>query len=164
MLAVIGAMDQEVALIRAAMQVTDEAVHAGITVSRGSFDGVDIALAKCGIGKVNAAICTQMLIDLYAPEKLLFSGVAGGLMANMRAGDLIVASHLIQFDVDLTAFGRRHGELPDVDRMIQSDPALVRAAADAFDAAFDGAENPPSLMLGTVVSGDTFVKDSETLK
>lgn len=64
MLAVIGAMDQEVALIRAAMQVTDEAVHAGITVSRGSFDGVDIALAKCGIGKVNAAICTQMLIDL----------------------------------------------------------------------------------------------------
>lgn len=85
-------------------------------------------------------------------------------MANMRAGDLIVASHLIQFDVDLTAFGRRHGELPDVDRMIQSDPALVRAAADAFDAAFDGAENPPSLMLGTVVSGDTFVKDSETLK
>jgi len=164
MLAVIGAMEEEVTLLRAEMAISAEAQHAGITVSRGDFAGTDIVLAQCGVGKVNAAICTQMLIDLYSPDKLIFSGVAGGLMANMRVGDLIVASHLIQFDVDLTAFGRRHGELPDADRMIQSDPDLVRAATDCFDAVFDGQPDAPNLMIGTVVSGDKFVKDSETLK
>jgi len=164
MLAVIGAMKEEVELLHADMVVSGEATHAGITVRRGDFRGTDIVLAQCGIGKVNAAICTQMLIDLYQPDKLIFSGVAGGLMANMQVGDLIVASHLIQFDVDLTAFGRRHGELPDVDRMIQSDPDLVRAATDCFDAVFDGQDGAPNLMIGTVVSGDKFVKDSDTLK
>jgi len=168
MLAVVGAMEEEVTLIRDRMAISSEAVHAGITVYRGDFDATDIVLAQCGIGKVNAAICTQMLIDLYFPTKLIFSGVAGGLMANMQVGDLIVASHLIQFDVDLTAFGRRHGELPDRDRMIQSDPDLVQKATAAFDEVFDGGtwegETKPNLMIGTVVSGDKFVKDSDTLK
>ena len=164
MLAVIGAMEQEVALIRDAMDVAQETVHAGITVYRGDFRGADVALAQCGTGKVNAAICTQMLIDLYAPDKLIFSGVAGRLMPNMRVGDLIVAAHLVQFDVDLTAFGRRHGELPDADRMIESDPALVRAAAEAFDAVFDSAAGAPNIMIGTVVSGDAFIKDTDRLK
>ncbi len=126
MLAVLGAMDQEVALMRAGMSVVGEATHADIVVTRGRFEGADIALAQCGVGKVNAAICPQMLIDLERPEALIFSGVAGGLLPNMAVGDLVVASHLIQFDIDLTAFGRRHGELPDKDRMIQSDAGLVQ--------------------------------------
>jgi len=162
LLAVIGAMEEEVALLRAEMSVTEEAVHAGITVTTGKFRGVEIVLAQCGIGKVNATICTQMLVDLFKPSKLIFSGVAGGLLPNMQVGDLIIASHLIQFDVDLTAFGRRHGELPDMNRMIQSDPELVEKAADAFDTAFAG--DGPNVMIGTVVSGDRFVKDSDTLK
>ena len=64
-------------------------------------------LAKCGVGKVNAAICAQMLIDLYKPDAIAFSGVAGGMMRNMAVSDMVAASHLIQFDIDLTAFGRR---------------------------------------------------------
>lgn len=165
MLAVIGAMEDEVALLRERLAVTSEAEHAGIRVSLGNYGGTDIALAKCGIGKVNAAICTQMLIDLYRPDRLVFSGVAGGLLPNMAVGDLIIASHLIQFDVDLTAFGRRHGELPDRDRMIQSDPKLVDATAKAYDLAFaDMTEGRPNLMIGTIVSGDRFVKETETLR
>lgn len=164
MLAVIGAMDQEVALLREAMTIADESQHAGIAVTRGAFEGAQIALAQCGVGKVNAAICTQMLVDLYEPTALVFSGVAGGLLPNMRVGDQIVADHLIQFDVDLTAFGRRHGELPNADRMIQSDPVLAQQAADAFDEAFADDPDGPNLMIGTVVSGDRFVKDSETLR
>jgi len=164
MLAVIGAMDQEVALLRSSMTIRDEPIHAEITVTQGTFNGVDIALAQCGIGKVNAAICTQMLVDRYEPSKLIFSGVAGGLLPNMRVGDQIIASHLIQFDVDLTAFGRRHGELPNTDRMIQSDPTLTQHAADAFDEAFADDENGPNLLIGTVISGDRFVKDPKTLR
>jgi len=165
MLAVMGAMDEEVRLLRERMEIAGEAVHAGLNVARGTYKGAEIVLVKCGIGKVNAAICTQMLIDIYKPDRLIFSGVAGGLLPNMTVGDLIIASHLIQFDVDLTAFGRRHGELPDRDRMIQSDPQLMDLAAQAYDAAFsDDAAARPNLMIGTIVSGDRFVKDSDTLR
>ncbi len=164
MLAVIGAMDQEVALLQSKMTISEESTHAEIVVTTGDFRGAEIALAQCGIGKVNAAICTQMLVDRYEPKALIFSGVAGGLLPNMRVGDQVIASHLIQFDVDLTAFGRRHGELPNADRMIQSDPKLTEHAADAFDEAFADEKDGPNLMIGTVVSGDRFVQDSKTLR
>lgn len=164
MLAVLGAMDEEVSLLREAMEGTHEAVHAGITVCRGTFGGADIVLAKCGIGKVNATICTQMLIDRYEPTELVFTGVAGGLLPNMRVGDLVIGSHLIQYDMNLTAFGRRHGEVPGQDRVVESDPELVRKCTVAFDAAFEGEDDAPNLVLGTIVSGDRFVADSETLR
>ena len=164
MLAIMGAMEEEVELIRGEMTVAEEAIHAEILVTRGDFRGAAVALAQCGIGKVNATICTQMLIDLYRPDALVFSGVAGGLLPNMRVGDLIVASHLIQYDMDLTAFGRRHGELPGRDRMVECDPDLVQMATEAFDAAFEDAGDAPNLMLGTIASGDRFVSDKETLR
>ncbi len=164
MLAIIGAMEEEVDLIEAAMTVSERRVHAGIEVIRGRFQEVGLVLAQCGIGKVNATICTQMLIDLYRPRTLIFSGVAGGLLPNMRIGDVVIASHLIQYDMDLTAFGRRHGELPGKDRMIESDPGLVQKAAEAFDAAFPDPAAGPSLMLGTVVSGDRFIQNPDKLR
>lgn len=164
MLAMIGAMEEEVELLRADMEISEEATHAEILVTRGRFRGAEIALAQSGIGKVNATICTQMLIDLYKPDALVFSGVAGGLLPNMRPGDLIIASHVIQYDMDLTAFGRRHGEVPGRDRMIECDPKLVELAADAFDAAFADADDRPNLMLGTIASGDRFVQDVKTLR
>ena len=164
MLAVIGAMEEEIALLSAKMAVEERRTEAGIEVIRGDFEGIEIVLAQCGIGKVNGAICTQMLIDRYRPGAVIFSGVAGGLLPNMQIGDLVIASHLIQYDMDLTAFGRRHGELPDKDRMIEADPLLVQKAAEAYDAAFTDKDSAPSLMLGTVVSGDRFVQDPETLR
>jgi adenosylhomocysteine nucleosidase len=164
MLAVIGAMDEEVKLLHQSMTGTEEAIHAGIKVYRGTFNGAEIVLAKCGIGKVNATICTQMLIDLYRPDALVFTGVAGGLLPNMKVGDLVIASHLIQYDMDLTVFGRRHGEVPGQDRMVESDPKMVSKCAAAFDAAFEGVADAPSLMLGTIVSGDRFIADTTTLR
>lgn len=164
MLALMGAMEEEVTLLRAEMIITEQKVHAGISVYRGTFQGVEMALAQCGIGKVNATICTQMLIDLYQPSALVFSGVAGGLLPNMRVGDLVIASHLIQYDMDLTAFGRRHGEIPGQARMVECDPNLMQKATDAFDIAFDDQPDAPNLMLGTVVSGDRFISDAKTLR
>ena len=164
MLGIIGAMDEEVQLLRAEMTDVRKAVTAEITVCQGSYKGTDIALAQSGIGKVNATICTQMLIDLYRPSKLVFSGVAGGLLPNMQAGDIIVASHVVQYDMDLTAFGRRHGETPGRDRLIECDPDLVAKATAAFDAAFEGVDGAPNLMLGTIASGDRFVQDTDTLR
>jgi len=164
MLGVIGAMDEEVQLLHKELTDITESVHAGITVTKGNYKGCDIALAQSGIGKVNATICTQMLIDLYKPVKLIFSGVAGGLLPNMQAGDMIVASHVVQYDMDLTAFGRRHGEMPGRDRLIECDPDLVAKSTKAFDDAFEGQKDAPNLMLGTVASGDRFVQDTEMLR
>ena len=105
-----------------------------------------------------------MLIDRYAPSALVFTGVAGGLLPNMRVGDLVIGSHVIQYDMDLTAFGHRPGQLPGRDRMIEADPRLVEKCTAAFDAAFDGGQDDPNLMLGTIVSGDRFISDPETLR
>jgi len=164
MLGVIGAMTEEVQLLLGQVSDAKESVHAGITVTEGDYKGTPIALAQSGIGKVNATICTQMLIDRFNPEKLVFSGVAGGLLPNMQADDIIVASHVVQYDMDLTAFGRRHGETPGRDRLIECNPDLVGKATQAFDEAFDGADGGPNLMLGTVASGDRFVQDTAMLR
>lgn len=164
MLAVIGAMDEEVQLIKNVMTKKVESEHAQICVTRGKFKGTEIALAQSGIGKVNATICTQMLIDLFKPQALVFSGVAGGLLPNMQACDMIVASHVVQYDMDLTAFGRRHGEVPGRDRLIECDPDIVAKATLAFDSAFEGKKGAPNLMLGTIASGDRFVQDKATLR
>ena len=164
MLGVIGAMTEEVDLMLNEVTDKKEAVHAEITVTQGNYKGTKIALAQSGIGKVNATICTQMLIDIYKPEMLVFSGVAGGLLPNMSAGDIIVASHVVQYDMDLTAFGRRHGETPGRDRLIECNPDLVAKATHAFDEAFDCVDGAPNLMLGTVASGDRFVQDTDMLR
>ncbi|WP_419904809.1 5'-methylthioadenosine/adenosylhomocysteine nucleosidase [Kiloniella sp.] len=164
MLGVIGAMSEEVQLLRGELSNAKESVHAGISVIEGDYKGTNIALAQSGIGKVNATICTQMMIDLFKPEKLVFSGVAGGLLPNMQAGDIIIASHVAEYDMDLTAFGRRHGETPGRERLIECEPDLVGKATSAFDEAFDGVEGAPNLMLGTIASGDTFVQDKEKLR
>ncbi len=99
MLAVIGAMREEIDLIEAAMTVSKRKTHAGIETVRGGFQGVEIVLAQCGVGKVNATICTQMLIDHYRPGALLFSGVADGLLPNMRAGDVVKDGFSCGWDV-----------------------------------------------------------------
>lgn len=164
MLAVIGAMDEEVQLIKNQLTRKKESVHAQVAVTTGKFKGVDIALAQSSIGKVNATICTQMLIDLYNPTALIFTGVAGGLLPNMQACDMIIASHVVQYDMDLTAFGRRHGEVPGRDRLIECCPKLVGLATVAFDTVFEGKKQAPNLMLGTVASGDRFVQDRSMLR
>ena len=164
MLGVLGAMTEEVQLLLNEVTDKKQSVHAEITVTRGNYKGAEIALAQSGIGKVNATICTQMLIDLFKPEKLIFSGVAGGLLPNMQAGDMIVASHVVQYDMDLTAFGRRHGETPGRDRLIECNPDLVAKATTAFDNAFEDVDGGPNLMLGTIASGDRFVQDKDMLR
>jgi adenosylhomocysteine nucleosidase len=93
MLAVVGAMKEEIDLLSQEMTGVTHATRAGIEVASGQFQGTEIVLARCGIGKVNAAICTQMLIDHHEVDGIIFSGVAGGLLPNMRPGDLMIASY-----------------------------------------------------------------------
>jgi len=164
MIGIIGALEEETKLICADIDNGVLREKTIFTFVRGRLEGQDVVVVKCGVGKVNAALCTQILLDEYACDFIIFCGVAGALLPGLRQGDIVVSSHAVQFDVDLTAFGRRHGETPDADRMIEADPQLVKNITDAFDDIKDSLEGSPNLIVGTIVSGDRFISDPETIK
>ena len=90
-IAIIGAMDSEIASLLEAMEERREEAHWGLTFYLGRLEGRNIVLVKCGIGKVNAARCTQILLDLYAPSALLHTGIAGGIGEGLliKKGEII---------------------------------------------------------------------------
>lgn len=164
MIGIIGALDEEVDEICGNLEGEKVLVKAGYHYYSGRLNGRDVTLVKCGVGKVNAAICSQILIDTFGCHQIIFGGVAGALLPGLRQGDVVISSHVVQFDIDLTAFGRRRGELADKDRLIEADPAMVQKATEAFDTVVQGLTTPPTLMVGTIVSGDSFVSDPATIK
>ena len=164
MIGIIGALDEEVDTIRSNLTEKQTVRKAGYHYHLGKLNGRDITLVRCGVGKVNAAICTQILIDTFACKKIIFGGVAGSLLPGLKQGDVVISSHVVQFDIDLTAFGRRHGELADKDRLIEADPTMVQKATEAFDIVTQGQTVSPALMVGTIVSGDSFVSDPATIR
>jgi len=164
MIGIIGALDEEIKLICDRIddyQVTQKALFEFYT---GKIGSMDVVAVKCGVGKVNAALCSQILIDVFHCKKILFGGVAGGLLPGLKQGDVVVSSHAVQFDLDLTAFGRRYGELADHDRLIEADPDMVVTVSDVFDEMFEEKSAAPTLIVGTIVSGDSFVSDPKTIK
>jgi len=155
-LALVGAMPEEVAALVAA---TSELVAEGAGPyrwHRGRLDGVPVALAVCGIGKVNAAALAQALLA-EGVAALLFTGVAGGVDPTLRVGDLVVAHDAVQHDVDVTGLGYALGEVPGEPTVWPADPDLrdlvAAAAADVAGAA------GVRVVVGRVASGDTFVAD-----
>ena len=161
-LAVIAAMAEEIGPLRGAALgplALGAAVEEGAGPyrwHRGTLDGVPVLLAACGIGKVNAAALTQGLLTRGAAA-VLFTGVAGGVDASLRVGDLVVAHDALQHDVDVTALGYEAGQVPGEPPVWAADPALrdlvAAAAGEVADA--EGVR----LVVGRVASGDAFVAD-----
>ena len=164
MIGIIGALGEEVDLVCHGLKNPETRTRAGLVFYKGVLEGTDVAAVRCGVGKVNAAICTQILIDLFQCDKIVFGGVAGALLTGLKQGDVVISSHAVQFDIDLTAFGRRQGEIADHDRLIEADPRMVRAATAAFDEVAGAMEDPPEMVVGTIVSGDRFISDPDTIK
>jgi len=163
MIGIIGAMAEEVALFRDSMSVDKTDRYARMDFISGQLDGQEIVLLQSGIGKVNVTIGTQLMIDRYDVDLIIFTGLAGSLVPNLSQGDIVVSNNVVQYDFDLTAFGRRHGELPDVGRMIEVDGKLVKFACYAFDDVFEFVDDSPKLMVGTICSGDRFVTDTRKI-
>ncbi|MCP4580872.1 MAG: 5'-methylthioadenosine/adenosylhomocysteine nucleosidase [candidate division Zixibacteria bacterium] len=164
MIGIIGAMAEEVALFRENMESTETSTHARMEYMTGSLKGQQIVLLQSGIGKVNATIATQIMIDKFDIERIIFTGLAGSLVPNLARGDVVVSNYVVQYDFDLTTFGRRHGELPDVGRMIEADPTLVKLTCFGFDSIFKYEKDSPQLVVGTIVSGDRFVSDERKIE
>ncbi|MFQ5500189.1 MAG: 5'-methylthioadenosine/adenosylhomocysteine nucleosidase [Candidatus Zixiibacteriota bacterium] len=159
MIGLMGAMTEEVALFRQEMEVRRTDCFAGMDFVVGEICDQQVVLLQSGIGKVKATMGTQIMIDRFDVDLIIFTGLAGALMPNMSRGDIVVSNNVVQYDFDLTAFGRRFGELPDVGRMIEVDSDLVKFACYAWDDVFGASGDGPHLFVGTICSGDRFVTD-----
>lgn len=159
MIGLMGAMAEEVALFKDAIEVKSTHKFAGMDFVVGELCGQQVVLLQSGIGKVKATIGTQILIDKFDVDLIIFTGLAGALMPNMSRGDIVVSDKVVQYDFDLTAFGRKHGELPDIGRMLEVDPKLVKFACYAWDDVFGSTDDAPELYVGTICSGDRFITD-----
>ena len=160
MIGIIGAMAEEVSLFKESMAITKTEQYARMDFILGELNSQEIVLLQSGIVKVNVTIGTQLMIDKYDVDLIIFTGLAGSLVPNLSQGDIVVSNNVVQYDFDLTAFGRRHGELPDVGRMIEVDSKLVKFACYAFDDVFEFAEKKPKFLVGTICSGARFVTDT----
>ncbi len=100
---VIGAMKIEVDAILSALEEAQEKVHGNMVFTSGRLSGVPVVVAQCSPGKVNAALCTQALIDFYAPRLVLNIGVAGGIGENVHIGDVVIATACVEYDFDTSA-------------------------------------------------------------
>ncbi len=156
MLAIIGAMEEEVKLFKDNMEGVAVREKGGMEFYHGKLHGKELVLVRCGIGKVNAAMCTQILVDEFDVDKIIFTGVAGGLAHNIEVGDIVISTDCVQHDFDATAFGYRAGEIPRLDMVeFQASKGLVDLAVDSAK----GIQGFPNVFTGRILSGDIFVAD-----
>lgn len=157
---VIGAMQEEIEHFLPHLGNVEEIQHAGITYRKGTFHNQTIVLVKSGVGKVNASVCTQILIDRFGVSKIIFTGVAGALHPDLDIGDIVVSKDLMQHDVDVTALDYKRGEIPDFPvSVFVADEELVALAEKASEQVVDR-----KVIVGRILSGDTFVADRDQVK
>ena len=102
---IIGAMDEEVNSLKEALDEKKVSTIAGMEFCEGRLDGADVVVVKCSVGKVNAAACTQILIDRFEVDRIINTGVAGSLDAAIDIGDIVVSTEAVQHDMDVTVLG-----------------------------------------------------------
>ena len=158
MLGIIGAMEVEVEKLRAKMTETEMKTVAGMNFCKGKLEGKDVVIVRSGIGKVNAGICSQILVDLYQVDGIVNTGIAGSLRNEINIGDLVLSTVAVQHDVDAGGFGYPAGEIPQLG--VKEFPADERLLALAEEACREA--NPDiSTFKGRVASGDQFIASSE---
>lgn len=156
---IIGAMEQEIELLRSRLAgVKTHVFGPGITIYTGNLHGKEIVLCLSGIGKVNAAIATTLVIEHFSPDCIINTGSAGGLGKGLNVGDVVIGSETAHHDADVTAFGYAYGQLPKQPPRFTSGSTLM-AAAEYAAQAFGQVQ----IRQGLIVSGDQFVHGSRTI-
>ena len=173
-LAVLGAFNQEVALLQGMLTEAKSQEIEGIEFITGRIGDKPVVLAWTGVGKVNAAMTTTLLLEHYKPGRVIFTGIAGGVDPNLEPGDIVIAKQTAYHDMGTLSAGgidyggvksRMTGEPNPV--FFPADPGLLAAARQAAQGVAFGAierrtgERPPKVVVGTVVTGDVFVASKE---
>lgn len=158
MIGIIGAMEEEVSKLKDMMTGVQVQEAAGMSFVQGKLEGKEIVVVRSGIGKVNAALCSQILVNLYGVSAIINTGIAGSLKAQINIGDIVLSSDALQHDVDATAFGYAPGQIPRVDTFsFTADEELIKLAEKCCREV-----NPEiGTWVGRVVSGDQFISDKE---
>ena len=156
---IIGAMQEEVAQIKNEMKDVKVSKKASMDFYEGKLEGKEVVVVQSGIGKVNAAVCTQILIDLFAVESVINTGIAGSLRNEINIGDIVVSTDALHHDVDAREFGYPKGQIPRLD--VLSFEADKKMAEQAIESCRE-VNADIKVFAGRVVSGDQFIADSKT--
>src|SRR5690606_12031274 len=158
-IAIIGAMDEEIELLREQIADKNEEIVAGSVFITGTLHGKDVVLLRSGIGKVNAAMSTTILMERYQADYIINTGSAGGYNPSLKIGDLVISNEVRHHDVDVTAFGYEYGQVPQLPAAFKANEALIRTA-------IEGAKKLPSIhaVTGLIATGDTFMSDPERVE
>ena len=159
MIGIIGAMEEEVAALKEAMEVQESVEQASMIFCKGILCGKEAVIVRSGIGKVNGGICAQILVDRFKADTLINTGIAGSLDAKIDIGDMVISTDALHHDMDATKFGYPVGQVPRMGVLsFPADEELVKKAVQASEKA-----NPDiHTFTGRVVSGDQFVASDET--
>ena len=156
-LGIIGAMAVEIAALKDAMQNVTTVCRTGMEFYEGKLEGLDVVVVQCGVGKVNAAMCAQILCDCFGVTHLVNTGIAGSLCAQLDIADLVVSQDAIHHDFDLRFWDRPIGQVPGMDvTAFPADPAMMNWAFAAAERV-----NPGHTRIGRVASGDQFICSKE---
>ena len=157
---IIGAMSEELEILLKDMELENVQEKAKMKFHKGMLWGKKVVAVVCGIGKVNAAVCTQILVSEYKVSSVINVGVAGGIGKDIYPGDVVIAENLVQYDMDTTAFGDPIGQIPRLDTFdFKCDNGLVQTAKAACNEAKDF-----KTFSGRIVSGDMFVASIDKIK
>ncbi len=153
---ILGAMDQEVALLQASLDNQEVVEWKHLTFYTGSLHGVEVVVVKCGIGKVAAAVATTALVDRFAPDYVVNTGSAGGFDTDLNIGDLVIATSVLHHDIDITHFGYTLGQAAGMPATYESDETLILAAEQAAKQSLD-----VTTKRGLICTGDSFIGSDE---
>lgn len=161
MIGIIGAMEEEVTSLKEQMKIKEIIELASMEFCVGKLCTKNVVVVKSGIGKVNAAVCAQILIDKFSVKALINTGIAGSLNASINIGDMVISKDAIHHDMDASIFGDPVGQIPRMNTLaFAANPEFVEKAKKANEEV-----NPDiKTIVGRVVSGDQFVSSSAVKK
>ncbi len=151
---IIGAMEEEVTLLRDKIENRKTLTLGGSEIYTGQLNGTEVALLKSGIGKVAAAMGATLLLEICKPDVIINTGSAGGLASTLKVGDIVISDETRYHDADVTAFGYEYGQLPGCPAGFKADDKLIVAAQSCIEALNLHA------VRGLIVSGDAFINGS----
>lgn len=153
MIGIIGAMDEEVALLMDSMIDKEEKTVANCLFVRGQLLGKEVVLLKSGIGKVNAAMATTIMHERFSPSHIINTGSAGGFAEKLEVGNVVISTEVVHHDVDATAFEYAYGQVPGMPAMYPADAGLITKAITAVK------ELDIPYEEGIIATGDSFMDD-----
>ncbi len=159
MIGIICALSIEVEGLTKLLENKKEETFAKMKYVSGTINGKEVVMTECGIGKVNAAMSTQVMIDKYSPDVIINSGIAGSISRKLKIGDIVISKDCVQHDFDGTQMGDPKGLIQYNDET-RLDIPVSKTIADKLFKACENLENT-NVMIGRIATGDIFVAHKE---